>query len=72
MVNSVLVRELHARQVKLKVQIVEIDRSRMEQFGINIFSEGKNLSNSSTGRFLDTNLYSANHECPQLLLPAIP
>jgi pilus assembly protein CpaC len=57
-VNSVLVRELHARQVKLKVQIVEIDRSRLEQFGINIFSEGKNLGSSTTGQFPSTPTYT--------------
>jgi pilus assembly protein CpaC len=57
-VNSVLVRELHTRQVKLKVQIIEIDRSRMEQFGINIFSEGKNLGSSTTGQFPSTPTYT--------------
>ena len=41
-VNSVVVRQLHSRQVKLKVQIIEIDRSKLEQFGINLFSQGKN------------------------------
>ena len=72
-VNSVLVRELHARQVKLKVQIVEIDRSRMEQFGINIFSEGKNLSNSSTGQFPSHQLIPRQPRVlRRLLLPATP
>jgi pilus assembly protein CpaC len=57
-VNSVLVREPHTRQVKLKVQIIEIDRSKLEQFGINLFSEGKNLSNSTTGQFPSTPTYT--------------
>jgi pilus assembly protein CpaC len=57
-VNSVTVRQPHARQVKLKVQIIEIDRSKLEQFGINIFSEGKNLSNSTTGQFPSTPTYT--------------
>jgi len=57
-VNSVRVREPHTRQVKLKVQIVEIDRSKLEQFGINLFSEGKNLSNSTTGQFPSTPTYT--------------
>jgi len=57
-VNSVLVRELHTRQVKLKVQIIEIDRSKLEQFGINLFSEGKNLGNSTTGQFPSTQTYT--------------
>jgi len=57
-VNSVLVREPHTRQVKLKVQIIEIDRSKLEQFGINLFSEGKNLGNSTTGQFPSTQTYT--------------
>jgi pilus assembly protein CpaC len=57
-VNSVTVRQLHTRQVKLKVQIIEIDRSKLEQFGINIFSQGKNLTNSTTGQFPSTPTYT--------------
>jgi pilus assembly protein CpaC len=57
-VNSVTVRQLHIRQVKLKVQVIEIDRSKLEQFGINIFSEGKNLGNSTTGQFPSTPTYT--------------
>ncbi len=40
-INSVIVRQLHGSQVKLKVQIVEIDRSKLAQFGINLFARGK-------------------------------
>ena len=36
------------------MQIVEIDRSKVEQFGINIFSHGKNQSNVTTGQFPST------------------
>src|ERR1700744_626896 len=50
-VNSVVVRQPHARQVKLQVEIVEIDRTKLEQFGINLFSQGKNQGNVSTGQF---------------------
>src|SRR6202453_2683994 len=57
-VNSCTVRQLHTRQVKLKVQIIEIDRSKLEQFGINIFSQGKNLTNSTTGQFPSTPTYT--------------
>jgi pilus assembly protein CpaC len=57
-VNSVVVRQLHSSQVKLKVQIVEIDRSKLAQFGINLFSQGKNTSNVTTGQFPSTQTYT--------------
>jgi pilus assembly protein CpaC len=50
-VNTVVVRQPHPRQVKLKVQFVEIDRSKLDQFGINFFSGGKNTSTTGTGQF---------------------
>ena len=57
-VNSVVVRQPHIRQVKLQVQIIEIDRSKLEQFGINLFSQGKNQSNVTTGQFPSTQTYT--------------
>ena len=57
-VNSVVIREPHLRQVKLKVQIVEIDRSKLSQFGINLFSQGKTTTNSTTGAFPSTQTYT--------------
>ena len=54
-VNSVVVTQPHTRQVKLKVQIVEIDRSKLDQFGINLFSQGKNTSAVQTGQFPSVN-----------------
>ena len=50
-VNSLLVKQAHIQQVKLKVQMVEIDRSKLDEFGINFFSQGKNTSAISTGQF---------------------
>jgi pilus assembly protein CpaC len=50
-VNSLVVRQPHIGQVKLKVQIIEVDRSKLEQFGINLFSQGKNTTASQTGQF---------------------
>jgi pilus assembly protein CpaC len=50
-VNSVLVLPPHLRQVRLKVQIVEIDRTKLETFGINFLSQGKNTSAIQTGQF---------------------
>ncbi len=49
--NSLLIAPQHARQVKLKVRIVEIDRSRAQQLGFNFFGVGKNTFNSTTGQF---------------------
>ncbi len=57
-VNSVVVREPHVPQVKLKVQIIEIDRSKLDQFGINLFSQGKNTGNATTGQFPSTQTYT--------------
>jgi pilus assembly protein CpaC len=57
-VNSVIVRQMHESQVRLKVQIIEIDRSRLAQFGINLFSQGKNTSNVTTGQFPSTQTYT--------------
>jgi pilus assembly protein CpaC len=57
-VNSVVVRSPHIRQVKLQVEIVEIDRSKIDQFGINFFGEGKNTSNVTTGQFPSTQTYT--------------
>jgi pilus assembly protein CpaC len=50
-INSVVVRQPHIRQVRLKVQMIEIDRSKLDQFGVNFFSGGKNTSAMSTGHF---------------------
>jgi pilus assembly protein CpaC len=50
-VNSMVVGHPHAKQVKLKVQMIEIDRSKLDQFGINLFSEGKTSGAIQTGQF---------------------
>jgi pilus assembly protein CpaC len=50
-VNSILVRPPHIRQVRLKVQMIEIDRSKLDSFGINLLSGGKNSSAAQTGQF---------------------
>jgi pilus assembly protein CpaC len=57
-VNSVVVRSPHVRQVKLQVQIIEIDRSKLTQFGINLFSQGTNQGNVTTGQFPSTQTYT--------------
>jgi len=43
------------KQVRLKVRIVELDRSKLAQFGFNFFSAGgNNLATTSTGAFAST------------------
>ena len=50
-VNSLRIVPIHGKQVQLKLRIVEVDRTRMEQYGINIFAGGKVPFSTSTGQF---------------------
>jgi pilus assembly protein CpaC len=50
-VNSLRVVAVHGRQVQLKLRIVEVDRTRLEQFGINFFAGGRTAVATSTGQF---------------------
>src|SRR5580698_7592035 len=49
--NSLLVGTKHTPQVRLKVRIIEIDRSKAQQLGFHFFGPGVNTFNSSTGQF---------------------
>ncbi len=51
--NSLTVVPEHVKQVRLKVRILEVDRTKATQFGINIFQPLGNtsLSGSTTGQF---------------------
>ncbi len=49
--NSLLIAPQHTPQVRLKVRVVEIDRSRAQQLGFNVFGTGKNSFSSSTGQY---------------------
>lgn len=49
--NSLLVSTQHVPQVRLKIRVVEIDRSRAQQMGFNLFTAGKNTSAVATGQF---------------------
>ena len=55
-VNSIVVNSAKARQVQLKVRFIEVDRSRLDQFGINIFAPGGTSSAGSgtTAQFPST------------------
>jgi pilus assembly protein CpaC len=50
-INSIVVDPRHLPQVQLKIEVAEVDRSKLNAFGINIFSTGKNPSVSTTGQF---------------------
>jgi pilus assembly protein CpaC len=59
--------------VKLQVEIIEIDRSKMDQFGINIFTAGKNTSNTTTGQFPTTQTYTpGSGSAPATLVTSNP
>lgn len=49
--DSLLINAPHTPQVRLKVRVVEIDRSRAEQLGFNFFGPGKNAFAAGTGQF---------------------
>ena len=72
-INSVVIRQPHISQVKLKVQIIEVDRSKLSQFGINLFSEGKNTSNSTTGQYPSSQTYTpGSGSAPATLVTSNP
>jgi pilus assembly protein CpaC len=50
--NSLVVNSSRVKQVRLKVRIVELDRTKLAQFGFNFFSAGgNNLGSTTTGAF---------------------
>ena len=49
--NNVQIAEVQEKQVELKLRIVEIDRTKLEQFGLNIFSSGNNTTGATTQQF---------------------
>lgn len=49
--NSLLLAPQHTAQVRLKVRVVEIDRSRAEQLGFTFFGAGKNTFSTQTGQY---------------------
>lgn len=50
-VSSVRVVPIHGKQVQLKLRIVEVDRTRMEQYGINFAGGGKTPFSISTQQY---------------------
>lgn len=53
--SALLVNSSKARQVRLQVRIVEVDRSKQNSYGFNFFSAGgNNLASTSTSQFPST------------------
>ncbi len=50
-VNGLHVKAPRGKQVELKLRIVEVDRSKAEQFGFNFMTAGRTASQSSTQQF---------------------
>ncbi|HTV66242.1 MAG TPA: pilus assembly protein N-terminal domain-containing protein [Bryocella sp.] len=50
-VNSLVVDARHLPQIQLQVRIAELDRSKLDAFGINFFSLGKNSGAATTEQF---------------------
>jgi pilus assembly protein CpaC len=50
-VNSLRVAPIHEKQVQLKLRIVEVDRTKLQQFGINLFHGGSFPASVSTQQF---------------------
>jgi pilus assembly protein CpaC len=50
-VNSLRVVPVHGKQVQLKLRIAEVDRSKLEQFGVNLTRAGNNIFGTSTQQF---------------------
>jgi len=59
-VNSLVVDPRHLPQVQLQVRIAEVDRSKLTEFGINLFSLGKNSGAITTGQFSPPSYNSQN------------
>jgi len=53
-VNSLVIEPVHSKQVQLKLRIVEVDRTRLDQLGVNIFAGGRTDVGSTTQQFSST------------------
>lgn len=61
--NSLNIEPVHPKQVRLKVRILEVDRSKLNQFGINLFNPGGNtsfLAQTTTSQFPSSSTLAAS------------
>ena len=60
-VNGLRVVARHGKQVQLKLRIVEVDRARAQQFGINLFGQSpNNIGSGSTQQFAGPTVTTSN------------
>lgn len=62
--NALVVSPEHPKQVRLQVRILEVDRSKAQQYGINLFNPGGNtnwLGQTTTGEFQSTMRATGNN-----------
>lgn len=59
-INSLVVDPRHLPQVQLEVKIIELDRSKLTAFGINLFSLGQNSGSATTQQFAPPGFQSQN------------
>ncbi len=65
-VNSLFTTYVHPKQVQLKVRMVEVDRTKLAQFGFNFFSAGSKMSTVSTQQFSSVGLTSGTGGTAQI------
>ena len=73
--NALTVSPDHPKQVRLKVRILEVDRSKADQLGINLFNPGGNtsfLASTTTSQYSSTATYSANGTASGMLTTTDP
>jgi pilus assembly protein CpaC len=73
--NALTVSPGHPKQVRLKVRILEVDRSKAEQLGINLFNPGGNtsfLASTTTSQYASTAVYSPNGTASGMLTTSDP
>jgi len=61
--NALRVAPSHPKQVRLEVRILEVDRTKLQQYGINLFNPGGNtsfLASTTTSQYPSTSTLSAS------------
>lgn len=58
-VNSIVLQQRHLPQVRLKVRFVEVDRTKLQEYGFNFLSNGRNTSAASTQQFPAATFYQS-------------
>jgi len=73
--NVMTVAPDHPKQVKLKVRMLEVDRSKAQQYGVNLFNPGGNtsfLAATTTSQYPSTATYTQNSTSSGMLTTTNP